>query len=43
MTEEMTEENTKADILAYITDVLDRRKKEMQDLVVQIKAKKEEE
>ena len=43
VTEEMTEENTKADILAYITDVLDRRKKEMQDLVVQIKAKKEEE
>lgn len=41
--EEFTEENTKADILAYITDVLDRRKKEMQDLVVQIKAKKEEE
>ena len=43
VTEEYTEENTKADILAYITDVLDRRKKEMQDLVVQIKAKKEEE
>ena len=41
--EEFTEDNTKADILAYITDVLDRRKKEMQDLVVQIKAKKEEE
>jgi len=43
VTEEMTEENTKADILAYITDVLERRKKEMQDLVTQIKAKKEEE
>ncbi len=43
VTEEYTEENTKADILAYITDVLNRRKKEMQDLVVQIKAKKEEE
>ena len=43
VTEEMTEENTKADILAYVTDVLERRKKEMQDLVTQIKAKKEEE
>ena len=43
VTEEFTEENTKADILAYVRDVLDRRKKEMEELIIQIKAKKEEE
>lgn len=37
-----TEENTKEQILNYVSDVLDRRKKEMEDLMVQIKNKKEE-
>jgi len=41
--EPMTEENTKADILKYVTELLDKRKKEMEDLVLQIKNKKEEE
>lgn len=41
--DEFTEDGTKADILAYIRDVLDRRKKEMEELLIQIKAKKEEE
>ncbi len=41
--DEFTEENTKADILAYVTDILDRRKKEMEELIIQIKNKKEEE
>ena len=39
----MTEENTKADILEYVKELLGNRKKEMEDLIVQIKAKKEEE
>ena len=41
--EEFTEDNTKADILAYVTDILDKRKKEMEELIIQIKNKKEEE
>lgn len=40
---EMKEENTRADIVNYVTEVLDKRKKEMEELVLQIKAKKEEE
>ena len=40
--EEFTEDNTKADILAYVTDILDKRKKEMEELITQIKAKEEE-
>lgn len=36
------EENTKADILGYVTELLDKRKKEMEELILQIKAKKEE-
>lgn len=41
--EDMTEENTKADILEYVNELLGKRKKEMEDLIVQIKNKKEEE
>ena len=40
--DEYTEDATKADILTYVTDVLDRRKKEMEELIIQVKAKKEE-
>lgn len=40
---EMKEENTRADIINYVTEVLDKRKKEMEELVLQIKAKNEEE
>ena len=43
VTEEMTEENTKADILKYVTELLDKRKKEMEELMLSIKNKKEEE
>jgi hypothetical protein len=43
VTEEMTEENTKADILNYVTSLLDKRKKEMEELMLSIKAQKEEE
>ena len=39
----MTEENTKADILKYVTELLDKRKKEMEELMLSIKNKKEEE
>ena len=39
----MTEENTKADILNYVTSLLDKRKKEMEELMLSIKAQKEEE
>lgn len=38
---EMKEENTRADIVNYVTEVLDKRKKEMEELVLQIKAKNE--
>lgn len=41
--EKYTEDETKKDIVAYVTDVLGRRKKEMEELLIQIKAKKEEE
>ena len=37
-----SEEKTKAEILEYVTDVLGKRKKEMQELETQIKSKKEE-
>ena len=40
---EYKEENTKEDILSYVNDLLDKRKKEMEELVLQIKAKKDEE
>jgi hypothetical protein len=40
--DEFTEDGTKADILAYVTDVLDRRKKKMEELLIQVKSKKEE-
>lgn len=40
---EYKEENTKEDILSYVKDLLDKRKKEMEELVLQIKAKKDEE
>ena len=40
--EPMTEENTKADIVKYIDEVLGKRKKEMEELLIQIKANKEE-
>jgi len=43
VTEEMTEDNTKADILNYVGEVLAKRKKEMEELALQIKSKKEEE
>jgi hypothetical protein len=43
VTEEMTEENTKADILNYVASLLDKRKKEMEELMLSIKAQKEEE
>jgi hypothetical protein len=43
VTENLTEENTKNEIIEYVKDVLGKRKKEMEDLMVQIKAKKEEE
>ena len=39
----MTEENTKTDILKYVTGLLDKRKKEMEELMLSIKNKKEEE
>ena len=39
----MTEENTKKDILNYVDDVLGRRKKEMEEVLIQVKSKKEEE
>lgn len=39
----MTEENTKEDILAYVNEILGKRKKEMEELVLQIKSQKEEE
>ena len=39
--EEFTEDNTKADILAYVTDILDKRKKEMEELIIAVKAKEE--
>ena len=39
--EPMTEENTKADIVKYIDEVLGKRKKEMEELLIQIKAQKE--
>jgi hypothetical protein len=41
--EPMTEENTKADIVKYSDEVLGKRKKEMEELLIQIKAQKEEE
>ena len=34
--DEFTEDGTKADILAYIRDVLDRRKKEMEELLIHL-------
>lgn len=40
---EYVEENTKSDILNYVKDLLDKRKKEMEELVLTIKAKKDEE
>ena len=43
ITENLTEENTKNEIIEYVKDVLGRRKKEMEELMAQIKAKKEEE
>jgi hypothetical protein len=43
VTENLTEENTKNEIIEYVKDVLGRRKKEMEELMAQIKAKKEEE
>ena len=43
VTENLTEENTKNEIIEYVKDVLGKRKKEMDELMVQIKAKKEEE
>lgn len=41
ITSDMTEENTKKDILEYVNALLDRRKKEMEELIIQIKAKEE--
>ena len=43
VTENLTEENTKKEIIEYVNEVLGKRRKEMEDLMVQIKAKKEEE
>jgi hypothetical protein len=37
-----SEEKTKAEILEYVTDVLGRRKKEMEELAIQVRSKKEE-
>lgn len=43
VTENLTEENTKNEIIEYVKDILGKRKKEMEELMAQIKAKKEEE
>ena len=43
VTEDMTEDNTKADIMNYVTTLLGKRKKEMEELMLTIKNKKEEE
>ena len=43
VTENLTEENTKNEIIEYVKDVLGKRRKEMEELMAQIKAKKEEE
>lgn len=37
-----TEDKTKAEIVEYVNDVLGKRKKEMEDLMTQVKSKKEE-
>lgn len=39
--DDMTEDNTKQDILNYVNDVLSRRKKEMEEVLIQVKSKKE--
>ena len=41
--EKYTYDNTKGEFLGYVNDVLGRRKKEMEELIIQVKAKKEEE
>jgi hypothetical protein len=40
--EKYTYDNTKGEILGYVNDVLGRRKKEIEDLIIQIKNKKDE-
>ena len=37
-----TEEKTKKEILEYVEDVLGRRKKEMEELLIQVKSKDKE-
>ena len=42
ITSDMTEENTKKDILEYVNALLDRRKKEMEELLIQVKKQENE-
>jgi hypothetical protein len=41
--EKYSYDKTKGELLTYVNDTLGKRKKEMEELIIQIKAKKEEE